>query len=308
MKFLWLFVIAGTLFISCGGEEEVAGSECITKEDCTTPLICINGFCKAEDNGDAECTTSQECPFGEECIDFKCVEISGDTTGDTAGDTAGDTSGDTGDSADTGNTADTADSSDTTDTTDSADSSDSGDSADTTPDTADTATDNTIIPDEESDEIPDEDVDSGEIDCGSTGECSEDMVCVATKCRNPFDFKWRIGDISLTTSDDDWDPFGNDPDPYVQFMLNGTLKFETDYADDDCNGNYSESYETYLIPTDSMTFLVIDYDGGLNLSDNDLMETFQLNSVDPKWLHDGKYSLTPTENVPKFIVYFDIIL
>jgi hypothetical protein len=139
------------------------------------------------------------------------------------------------------------------------------------------------------------------------------MVCVAEACRSPFDFQWRIGDISLTVADkdkngDNWDPFGNAPDPYVQFKFNGTLRFETDYADNEYTGNYSESYETYLIPTDSMTFVVMDYDADLNLSDDDLMETFQLDSLDPQWLHDGKYSLTPTENIPSFIVHFDIIL
>ena len=58
---------------------------------------------------------------------------------------------------------------------------------------------------------------------------------------------------------------------------------------------------------EEMRFL-FDYNGGLNLSDNDLMESFQLTPIDPTWLHEGTYSCPPTSNLPKFIVHFDIVL
>ncbi|MCK5808856.1 hypothetical protein KAH37_07735 [bacterium] len=304
MRFFWVLSFVALLFVACGGEE-TAGSECLTKEDCPASQICVGGLCiNPDDTGSGKCETAQDCAFGFTCIDHICVQMSGDTAGDTSGDSAGDTAGDSaGDSGDSGQD----------------DVADSGDSVTDTADTTDTAADNsvqpdeTVITDEDVDETADEDVDSGDVACVNTAACSEDTVCVAEKCRDPFDFQWSIGNISLTVTKTDsggenWDPLGNKPDPYVVFKLNESIKFETSVAENSYDGTYSESYSTYLMPADALTFMVVDEDGGLNLSDNDLMETFHLNPINPKWLHDGKYNLIPTTHVPKFIVYFDIIL
>ncbi len=285
MKIRFALAVLFLLFaVSCGGEEEVA-AQCATADDCVSPQLCIDGACVDPDNGDTAqtCTKEEDCPFGYTCTDSHCVPIQSDT-------------GDSGDSAQD----------DVADTADSVDDSEQivQDKEEQQPDEEENIPDDTT--DEDSDEVPDEDSDSGEEKCINTTECPDNQVCVASLCRDPFSVKWRIGDISVSVVHKNWEGGGLNgaPETFITLFLNNDVVFTTDPVDGQYDAYFPDHYDTYLLPDDSLRFLVKDEDPA-NAADT--IADITVNNINPEWLHKGSYSVPPSDGVTELIIHFDLL-